>query len=119
LRGLIGDAFASSSNNLVVLTGASSSWSNTVDLTVGNVGSGNALVVSNNAIAYVSNAVYVGFDPASAKNRLTVDGGTLRTTNAAGTGLLDIRRGTNVLNAGLIEVDQLLVANTLGFFEFN
>ena len=40
-------------------------------------------------------------------------------TNAAGTSVLDIRRGTNVLSAGLIDVDQLVVTNALGKFEFN
>jgi hypothetical protein len=39
--------------------------------------------------------------------------------NAGGTGSLDVRRGTKVLNAGLIEVDTLFRTNALGFFEFN
>src|SRR5439155_12978162 len=38
---------------------------------------------------------------------------------ASATGTLDIRRGTNVLNAGLIDVNRLLLTNTQGFFEFN
>jgi hypothetical protein len=32
---------------------------------------------------------------------------------------LDLRRGTNVLNAGLIDLTRLLLTNALGFFEFN
>src|SRR6185503_2481889 len=66
-----------------------------------------------------SNAVYVGFDPASLRNRLIVDGGTLRVTNVLLNGTLDVRRGTNVLNAGLVEADRLLVTNALGLFELN
>src|SRR5439155_4497842 len=117
--GSIGHAFAETSNNLAVVTGSGSLWSNSFDLRVGEVGAANRLIVSNNAVVAAGTAVYIGFDPASTRNRLTVDGGTLRTTNAAATAVLDIRRGTNVLNAGLIEVDKLLLTNTLGFFEFN
>ena len=40
----------------------------------------------------------------------------MNNTNA--TASLDVRRGTNVLNAGLIDVGQLLLTNTQGVFEF-
>ena len=43
----------------------------------------------------------------------------LRATNASGTAMLEVRRGTNLFNAGLIDADQLLLTNTQGFFEFN
>jgi T5SS/PEP-CTERM-associated repeat protein len=117
--GILGERFANSTNNLAVVTGAGSLWSNATTLRVGNVGAANRLVVSNGATVFAGSAVYAGFDPTSTNNRLTVDGGTLRTTNASATGVLDVRRGTNVLNAGLIEVDRLLLTNTLGIFEFN
>src|ERR1041385_5993963 len=42
-----------------------------------------------------------------------------RTPRAAVPRAFDWRRGTNVLNAGLIDVDQLLLTNFQGFFEFN
>jgi len=48
-----------------------------------------------------------------------VDGGFLTVSNSAGSASLDVRRGTNVLNSGCIEVDHLLVTNSLGAFEFN
>jgi hypothetical protein len=48
-----------------------------------------------------------------------VDGGVLRATNGFATGVLDVRRGTNVLDSGLIEADRLLLTNTAGLFEFN
>src|SRR5204863_1309640 len=101
------------------ITGLGSSWSNSVELRVGDAAPGNQLVVSNNAVVSAVSVVLVGFDPASTRNRLTVDGGTLRATNAAGTSFLEVRRGTNVLNAGLVDVDVLRLTNTLGFFEFN
>jgi len=39
--------------------------------------------------------------------------------NDTATGTLEVRRGTNVLNSGLIDVEQLLLTNSLGRFEFN
>jgi len=115
---LIG-GLSNGSNNQALVTDAGSTWNTLGDLRVGYLGSASQLTVSNNGVAFASNAVYVGFDPASTKNRLTVDGGTLRVTNASATGLLDVRRGTNVLNAGLVDGDVLRLTNTLGFFEFN
>jgi hypothetical protein len=88
-------------------------------LRVGSDGADNRLVVSSGGTVFAGSAVYAGLFPTSTGNRLTVDGGTLRTTNASATGTLDVRRGTNVLNAGLIDVDRLLLTNALGFFEFN
>jgi len=107
------------SNNLALVTDAGSRWNIQGELRVGESAAANHLVVSNGASVFATDAVYVGLDPTSTGNRLTVDGGTLRTTNASVTGVLDVRRGTNVLNAGLIDVDQLVLTNTLGLFEFN
>ncbi len=107
------------SNNVAVVTGTGSLWTNSFDLTVGFSGSGNQLVVSNGGTVSATN-VFVGFDSSSTNNRVTVDGGSLFATNVAGTGALDIRRGTNVLNAGLIVTDTLLLTNgALSRFEFN
>jgi hypothetical protein len=47
----------------------------------------------------------------STGNRVVVAGGTLRATAADGAGFLDVRRGTNVLQAGLVDVDRLVLAN--------
>ncbi|MCY0725524.1 hypothetical protein OVW19_27695, partial [Klebsiella pneumoniae] len=93
---------------VAVVTGSGSLWSNAFSV-VGDLGPGNQLVVSNGGVVFADTAVYVGFNAASTNNRLVVDGGTLRTTNFSGTSVLDVRRGTNVLNAGLVEVDQLLL----------
>jgi T5SS/PEP-CTERM-associated repeat protein len=117
--GTIGDLFAGTSNNIATVTGAGSLW--TADtFNIGFSGAGNQLVVSNSGLAFASNAVYLGLLSTSTKNRLTVDGGTLRVTNAAASGLLEIRRGTNVLNAGLIEADVVRMTNTpSGVLQFN
>jgi T5SS/PEP-CTERM-associated repeat protein len=116
--GSIGQS-AGGSNNVALVTGAGSVWANSSDLHVGLADRGNQLVVSNGAAVTASN-VFIGFNSSSTHNRVTVDGGTLRVTNAAGTGVLDIRRGTNVLNAGLVEVDELLATNAgVGRWVFN
>jgi T5SS/PEP-CTERM-associated repeat protein len=116
-NGLIGN-ISTALNNQVLVTGAGSVWSNQNDLMVGDFGPGNRLVVTNGGTVSASN-LFIGFTSFSTNNRVTVDGGTLRVTNATGTGVLDVRRGTNVLNTGLIEADRLLVTNTSGRFVFN
>jgi T5SS/PEP-CTERM-associated repeat protein len=108
-----------SSNNEALVTGAGSLWSNQSGLFVGFAGGGSRVVVSNGGTVFASNGVFVGLTTNSTNNRLIVDGGTLRAANPAGGGVLDVRRGTNVLNAGLIDVNGLLVTNVLGIFEFN
>ena len=116
-NGMIGSQFGSSSN-LAVVTGTGSRWHNSEDLYVGFEGSGNQLVVSNGGMVQATSA-YVGVNASSTNNRVTVDGGNLIITNSGGTAVLDIRRGTNVLNAGLIQTDNLLLTNSAGFFAFN
>jgi T5SS/PEP-CTERM-associated repeat protein len=109
---------AGGSNNLALVTGAGSMWSNQADLVVGVADRGNQLIITNAGTVTTSN-LFVGLQAPATNSRVVVDGGTLRVTNAAGTGLLDVRRGTNVLDAGLVEVNQLLVTNTAGKFELN
>ena len=115
--GVVRDGFGvlgnnpTSSNNLAVVTGSGSVWSNTFELYVGEFSAGNQLVVSNGGVVFASSNVFVGVNIGSTNNRVVVDGGTLQSTNVAGTGLLEVRRGTNVLNAGLIETDILRVTN--------
>jgi T5SS/PEP-CTERM-associated repeat protein len=107
-----------SHSNEVIVTGAGSLWSNRLDVIVGGLGRGNRLVVNDGGTVLGGN-VFVGQESTSTNNRVVVDAGTLLVTNMAGTGVLDIRRGTNVLNAGLMDVDQLVMTNTLSRFEFN
>jgi T5SS/PEP-CTERM-associated repeat protein len=106
-----------SSNNLALVTGVGSSWTNAGLLRVGSFGSRNALVVNDQGLVSTK-GVIIGSETSSTNNRSVVDGGTLLTSDA-GLGALDIRRGTNVLKAGLIDVDQLILKSAQGFFEFN
>ncbi|HEX5223250.1 MAG TPA: hypothetical protein VFZ59_27065, partial [Verrucomicrobiae bacterium] len=109
----------SSSNNEALVTGSASVWSNAVSLSVGNSGPANRLIVTNRGTVLAGNLISLGAFDSSSNNRVVVHGGNLFVTNSAGTGALDVRRGTNVFNAGLIEVDVLRMTNVLGKFEFN
>jgi len=66
-----------------------------------------------------ANIATIGSTATSIGNRLVVDGGALIVTNSVGSGYLNVVRGTNVLNAGFIEVDRLLVTNMPSMFELN
>lgn len=114
--GVVGNSFAA--DNRAVVTGAGSVWNMPGTLTIGDFGSGNQLLVTNGGTVLAGN-LFVGANSGSANNRVTVDGGTLRVTNATASAMLDVRRGTNVLTAGLIEADTLLVTNATGHFKFN
>lgn len=104
--------------NSVLVTDPGTRWLVGNNLYVGSNGALSRLVVSNGATVAAGN-LFVGLNASSTNNRVVVDGGTLRVTNAAGTSVFDVRRGTNVLTAGLVEVDQLLSTNTAGAFELN
>ena len=110
--GRMGNIFPDSSNNLAVVTGAGSTWSNATELRVGDLGARNNLVVSNGGAVFAGSALYLGVASAATNNRVTVDAATLRVTNATATGLLEVRRGTAVLKAGLIEADIVRMTNS-------
>jgi len=99
-----------SSRNEVIVTGAGSLWSNRLGLDVGGYRSANLLAVNNGGTVLSSNII-VGSLDSSTNNRVIVAGGTLRATAADGSGFLDVRRGTNVLNSGLVDVDRLVLTN--------
>ena len=113
----LGD-IAGASNNSAVVADANSFWTNSSTLTIGNSGGGNSLVVTNSGRVSAP-GVTVGSFPSATNNRVLVDGGSLRVTNAAGNAAFSIFRGTNVLNAGLIEANNLVLNSTAGFFNFN
>jgi T5SS/PEP-CTERM-associated repeat protein len=115
--GVLGSA-AAATNNEAVVTGPGSLWK-MLDTVVGAGGPGNRVVVTNGGVVTCSSMVLIGSLASSTNNRVIVDGGTLHVTNTMGNGVLHVRRGTNVLNAGLVEVDRLLVTNVLGQFELN
>ena len=122
--GLVTNTFAllgfsqSASNNAVTVNGAGSAWNNSSTLTIGQASAFNRLLLTNGG-AVRADSVIVSASLSSTNNRVTVANGILTVTNAAAAAALDIRRGTNVLNAGLIEADTLLLTNTLGGFDFN
>jgi fibronectin-binding autotransporter adhesin len=113
--GALGLTLAAAGNNSVFLTGNGSAWNNRGNLIVGNQGSGNTLTASNGASITASN-LFLGFTVNSLGNQVTVDGGALRVTNAAGAGVLDVRRGAVSLRAGSVDVDRLVMTNVAGGF---
>ncbi len=120
LNGRLGSNAPSAQFNTALVTGLGLIWSNENVLSVGVLATGNQLVVSNQGTVFAGKAVNLGETTNSSSNRIVVDGGTLRATNEIGTAILDLRRGTAVFNAGIMDVDQLVLTNgTQGKFEFN
>jgi len=66
----------------------------------------------------LTNSYVIGPNSGSTASVALVSG-TLRVTNSARSGIFEVRRGTNRLNSGLMEVDRLLMTNAAGKFEFN
>jgi T5SS/PEP-CTERM-associated repeat protein len=108
--GIIGDQGGGS--NTVLLTGSGSSWSNSGSLTVGNLSSGNSLVVTNGA-KLVESDLYVGNQ--GGNNTLTVDGGSGTYWSNNGTIAVGISGNGNTLTlqgSGTVTgVTQLLIGN--------
>ncbi|MBI3879525.1 MAG: hypothetical protein HY301_05615 [Verrucomicrobia bacterium] len=114
---------ANSSNNLALVTGLGSLWSNTGTLTIGNSGPRTLLTV-NNGGTVIATALTMGALSGTGSNRITIAGGKLIVTNSAGSAITLLNRGTNVLNSGYFETDQLVLTNKVGglaqgVFEFN
>jgi T5SS/PEP-CTERM-associated repeat protein len=99
-----------SSNNNVLVSGVGTFWTTAGSLVVGDSGSGNRMTVTNGATVLSSN-LFIGLNASSTGNCVIVDSGGLFLTNSAGNGLLEIRRGTNVLNGGVVEADILRMTN--------
>jgi T5SS/PEP-CTERM-associated repeat protein len=104
--------------NEAVVAGPGSTWTNTSGIYVGRFRGGNRLVLTNGGFIF-SRGMYMGVDPSATNNRVLVDGGTILVTNFNGAGEMDLQRGTNTFNAGLIDVVQLWLRNSLAYFEFN
>src|SRR5262249_49811241 len=96
-------------DNQVLVTGPGSLWSYLGNLSVGELGFRDLVVISNGAtVTAGAEGLRVG-NPILTNlfngHQVVVDGGTLRVTNATRNALLNIRVGTTVLNAGLIDTD--------------
>ena len=82
---------ATASNNSALVTGAGSSWSNAVSLTVGYDGSGNSMTVSNVGRVWtgpvtnpaLTNGGIIGFNAGSSNNSALVTGAGSTWSNAA------------------------------------
>src|SRR6266481_6132329 len=94
------------SNNVAVVTGVGSVWSNRLNLNVGFDGAGNQLVVSNGAFVR-ANIGQIGFNPSSSNNLALVTGAGSVWSNAnelyvgftgAGNRLV-VSNGANVFNS--------------------
>jgi T5SS/PEP-CTERM-associated repeat protein len=109
---------ANSSNNSALVTGAGSVWSNTANLYVGYGGPSNRLTIANAGRVYAPNLV-VGAQDGADFNLLVNAGGYLFVTNASGTGVLDVRRGSLVLSGGTTTVDRLVLTNMEGLIYFS
>ncbi len=95
-----------SSSNTVLVSGAGSLWSNSGTVYVGYNGYSNNLVIANGGTVAASNVI-VGYVIMSSYNLLSISGGNLYATNAAGNGSLDLRHGSVALNSGTVVVDRL------------
>ncbi len=94
-------------------------WNSSDRLVLGSFGIDGRLIV-NNGTVIAQNSLLIGEYPAQATgNRLEVRPGTVFVKNAATNGVLEVRRGTNLFNGGLMDVDQLRLTSDTGFFEFN
>jgi T5SS/PEP-CTERM-associated repeat protein/autotransporter-associated beta strand protein len=96
---------SSSSNNSVLVTGPGSLWTNGSNVYVGNLGSGNTMVISNGAAVVGVNA-YVGWAETSLSNNVLVTGtgslwsnsgnlyiGANNETNTSGQGTVTVANG--------------------------
>lgn len=116
-QGIIG-RYSSSSNNVVTVGGNGALWTVESILHVGHDGPTNTLTIGTGGSVSASR-VYVGSFAGADGNRINVTGGSLYATNAAGTGTLDIRRGTLAVSGGLVSVDKLIVTNSTGSLSLN
>ncbi len=96
-----------------VVTGAGSLWSNLPTLIVGDAHRSNSLHILNGGRVMATNLI-VGATAASTNNLVVVNGASSRliVTNAAGTGTLDVRRGTLSLQGGEVHADTILATNS-------
>ncbi|HEY6170010.1 MAG TPA: hypothetical protein VI454_18370, partial [Verrucomicrobiae bacterium] len=118
--GIIGyGPFGSGGNgNAVIVTGSKSVWSNSGSLNIGfSGGMFNSLDIVNGGSVFAAGVLVGGSGYPG--NRLTVNGGTLSVTNAAGNAGLVIGVSTNDLNGGLIEADALRMQTSSGRLQFN
>ena len=106
--GVLGQLF-SSSNNVAMVTGAGSLWTNALDLFIGGQGSGNRLTVSN--AGTVANAAgVVGSSSIGNGNEVVVTG-----TNSFWTNALDLTIGNSGSSNSMTVSNGGMVASGIGY----
>ncbi|MBI3878744.1 MAG: hypothetical protein HY301_01595, partial [Verrucomicrobia bacterium] len=105
---------SSGASNSAAVDGTGSLWTNSGTLTVGAIGAGNVLVVSNSGQVAAGDLV-IGSQTGATNNQVIVAGGSLTGTNAAGA-LNDLVVGRDgggslTLNGGIILTSKLTVTN--------
>ena len=74
----------SSSNNLVLVSGAGSVWTNNGTIRVGSAGGYNSLLVTNGGIVRTAGDLFVGYDATSSNNNILVDGSGSQLSSSSG-----------------------------------
>jgi T5SS/PEP-CTERM-associated repeat protein len=108
-----------STNNVAVVTGPNSRWRSDWALFVGDGSTGNRLIVTNGATVSAGTNLVIGTIPMATNNQIRIEGANVIATNAGRTATFEVRRGTNVFNGGLMDVDSLLMPNPGAAFVFN
>lgn len=106
--GIVGSS--GNSNSVEVI--ANGLWQNGA-LTIGGSGSGNSLVISGGSVSATS--LIVGPGSPTCDNLVELDSGSLTVTNN-GAGVLEVRGGQLILNAGVLQIDTLVITNPCASF---
>lgn len=99
-------------HNVVSVEGTGAYWENAGDLIVGNwfAATDNSLAVVDGAVVATSN-LFVSLGNGADRNHVTVAGGSLFVTNPLATGVLDVRRGSMIIDSGTVRANTLLLTN--------
>ncbi|HVM59620.1 MAG TPA: hypothetical protein VMV72_02040 [Verrucomicrobiae bacterium] len=107
----LGQYITDSNNTIRVVNGGT--WQNG-DLYVGHDGVSNSVTVSGGSVSATN--VILGGASTMCNNVLELDSGTITVTNNSGTGVLDISRGTLIVNSGVLRADTLVITNPCAQF---
>ena len=106
--GILG--YNNNSSNSVIVSGSGSTWSISGSLTNGLGSAWSSLGIVDGGAVSANNAL-MGALASSTNNQFVVSGGNLVLTNTAGSGGLEVRRGTLTFNGGTLMADRLVATN--------
>jgi T5SS/PEP-CTERM-associated repeat protein len=109
--GYVGSFSSSSNNSARVADGAI--WQNNI-LYIGYQASSNSLAVAGGSV-FATNLT-IGFASATCDNLVQLDSGSVIVTNAIADAVLEVRQGTFILNAGVLQVDRFVMTNACAQF---